>query len=258
MARRPRVACLHGQGGNERILRLQLAKLTVALRDLELLVVEGGIELTADHPNWDAPGVVQMRELPLNANSRLLTYATRREDARGATSFDAPLEALEALEGRLHALGEVEAVIGFSVGADLAVCLAARAEAGAGCLPPFRFLLLLEPDSPAYHVQQELSHLFASPLRTPALVVAAERGEGAKGSAAALGRICAAPRLLAHAEGHRPLPSDREAVAGLVDSASSFLREHLAAPSERADASCSAESERAEEGDGDELAYLGF
>jgi hypothetical protein len=106
--------------------------------------------------------------------------------------------------------------------------LALRAAADVG-LPPPRCLVLLEPDVPGYLAQPEVASLLtaAAPLQIPTLIVGALGGEGGRGSADALAPHFTDATLLEHAEDHRPLPANREAVAVLVQHIRDFTRTHL-------------------------------
>ena len=129
----------------------------------------------------------------------------------------------------MSASAPIDALIGFSQGANIATVLSARACHGCeGAPPPLRALLLLENDPPAWPARNVPTLLRAEvPLPIPALLVG---GSEISPKTDEVGRLFAAPLHARHADGHRPLPKDPDSREAVVNQAVDFLKQHLTSP----------------------------
>jgi predicted esterase len=222
MGRPPRVACLHGTAGNEKIFRMQLAKLIASLRGEVLFdVFEGSRVIEPGNPHGDS-----MRKY-FGQNEVLKEYAPAGSDADGLRIYEpqATADAIVDLEVRISGAGGCDVMLGFSQGANFISMLAARLASGIGPLSPVRCIILLAPSRPGWVAQPAWRALFANPIGLPCLVVGGASDEAAgtgPTEVAALFRDC---RFIEHTEGHRPLPAARQGAEEVMQAIRTFLRE---------------------------------
>lgn len=226
LGRKPRIACLHGGAGNEHIFRTQLKRLIDTFGDdIELCFIEGC--LLSEEVRTDPRGqrnIELMRSFfgkdQVLREHAVTTYGPRGE--KGPFFYKRLDEGIAHCEQQLADLAPVDALLGFSQGANFSTILSARAARGLeGAAPPFRCVVLLENDRPGWPEQKP--ELFDTPLPVPALVVSGETDSEAGDAIAKMFTAVVASR---HSDGHRPLPKDPEAIATLVTVAREFILEH--------------------------------
>lgn len=144
LKRKPRIVLLHGGSTNPQILDVQCAPLVKRVKDeFELLHVEGHLAAKSD-----SPMALMLKRAFGPLAERLRDYATTVFDSRGWWTYSGTCDtALRNLERSLAETGDVDFLLGFSQGANFAAMLAARAAMRLpGSRPPFRGVILLEPD----------------------------------------------------------------------------------------------------------------
>ena len=152
LGRKARVALLHGTASNAKIVRVQLGRLTARLeRDGvcdPIVIVQGSLPCGDDNKMVDL-----MRTF--FPGEPLFQYAVPSLDADERRTYDNVLTATAKIEAELRAAAPIDAIIGFSQGANMATILAARAHARAdGALdPPPRCVALLLPSRPGWPKQ---------------------------------------------------------------------------------------------------------
>lgn len=235
--RKPRVLCLHGTACSEKIFRMQLGKLMPkAKKELDLVFLDGRKEVGAG-PARDT----MQKFFPGLPN---LMYDSVHLDEKGWRAYEEPRVTLAWLQDQMRALAPIDAALGFSQGANFAVMLAAQANCALPGATPLGCAVLLCPNAPGY--VDQLPELFEQPVSLPTLLV---RGEHEKYSAGmepafddflAAGNItldtrgeevpavhvqnlfCSA-EMMAHPDGHIPLPSDRKAADEITERIVSFI-----------------------------------
>mmetsp|Transcript_22157 Transcript_22157/g.71597 ORF Transcript_22157/g.71597 Transcript_22157/m.71597 type:complete len:284 (-) Transcript_22157:160-1011(-) len=223
LGRPTRVACLHGTAGNEKIFRIQLAKLIASLREeIVFEVFEGSRVIEPGNPHGDS-----MRKY-FGQKEVLREYAPALIDADGLRIYEpqATADAVLDLESRISGAGGCDALLGFSQGANFISMLAARHSSGIGPLSSLRCVILLAPARPGWVSQPAWLATFARPIGLPCLVVGGASDEAAgtgPTEVAALFRGC---RYVEHAEGHRPLPAERHDAEMVMEAIRKFLHEH--------------------------------
>jgi hypothetical protein len=175
-----RCATRHPRTRAQAIFRRQLKKLLARLGDsVELVDLEGGL-LSAE-VRFDERGVKNMALLhkifgdhQVLREHAVTTYddspaSLERYPPHGAFIYDRLEEGLAHLEGQLEMLrcdggGPVDALIGFSQGANMATMLAARQQqrqqAQQQGQQQFKALVLLENDPPGWPQQPEMQTVF--------------------------------------------------------------------------------------------------
>lgn len=221
-----RLGLIHGGCSNSFIFRQQIKHLLPLLpKDVELVDLEGG--LLSEAVRFDDRGRKNMALLykVFGSDQVLREHAVTCYDEVGAFFYERLDEGTAHLEAQLRALpSPVDALLGFSQGANFSTILSARAwHQVEGASPPFRALILLENDPPAWPAQ--MPELFASPLAVPALLVG---GQLDSPKTQAVGRLYANAEFAYHNDGHRPLPKDPTACKALVERIRDFLRAHAA------------------------------
>lgn len=219
---RPRVGLVHGGCSNSWIFRQQLKPLLEALaEEVELVDLQGG--LLSEEVRFDERGRQQMLLLhkAFGDDQVLREHAVTCYDESGAFYYDRLMEGIENLEAQLRGLPTpLDALVGFSQGANLSTMLSARSvHRKEGAAPAFRALVLLENDPPAW--PKQMPEVFAVALPTAALLVG---GQALSPKTDEVGRLYARPEHARHADGHRPLPKDPAARAELVQRICSFIR----------------------------------
>jgi predicted esterase len=165
----------------------------------------------------------------------LKTYTVSRLGEAHESFYDELPETVAHLDERIARLGPaLPYLLGFSQGANLALCLAGRRErrrrqmdaaAEGAATPCYPGLILLEPNVPGYCSQ--IPEAFEQPLTTPTLLVSADKGCGAIGAPEAVRALFAQDadvELVRHAEGHKPLPSEPAACESVVARVLATLR----------------------------------
>ena len=239
LSRKPRIALLHGGATNPKIFDFQLKQLSSRVKeDFDLLHIPGHRVVNPG----DNPMALMMKKVFGPLAEQLLEYAPTSFDQRGWWRYQATCDtALRNLEQSLAEAGEVDFLLGFSQGANFATMLAARAKMSLpGSRPPFRGIILLEPDLPGWvYDQPGLFH--AGPLPIPAVVVGAMKHEAPEGSPAPphgpappavintaadeVAKLLENPMVLKFDEGHRPLPANKERAADIVEAIRAFVSE---------------------------------
>mmetsp|Transcript_103947 Transcript_103947/g.324023 ORF Transcript_103947/g.324023 Transcript_103947/m.324023 type:complete len:263 (-) Transcript_103947:329-1117(-) len=227
LGRRPRVACIHGGTSNAHIFRAQLRPLLARLgEEVDLVFLEGA--LLTDEVRFDERGKRNSKTMRafFGENQVLREHAVTRYGDRGENGpyyYDRLEEGLGNLEAKLAALAEpVDALLGFSQGANFSTMLCARAARGdSGAPPPLRCAVLLENDRPGWPEQRP--ELFAAPLPVPVLVVAGQTESEAADMVSPLFTLAS---RASHADGHRPLPKDPKKAAEIVERVRAFLLQH--------------------------------
>lgn len=226
LGRKPRIACLHGGCANEHIMRQQLRPLLQKLgSEVEVCFVEG--KHLTEEVRFDERGLNNVKTMRgvFGADQVLREHAVTtygEHGDKGPFFYDRLDEGIAHSEACLAALQPIDALLGFSQGANFCTMLAARAVQGCeGTQAPYRCLVLLENDLPGWPTQKP--ELFESPLATPALVVSGHQ-ESAAGDAVA--KFFERPIAFRHDDGHRPLPRDRARSETLVDQIRRFVFQH--------------------------------
>lgn len=226
LGRKPRIACLHGGGGNEFIFRSQLAPLIKRLGDeVELVFLEG--KHLSDEVRFDERGkkTIETLRAVFGADQALREHAVTKYGELGDAGpfyYDRLDEGIEHSEATLRAVAPIDALLGFSQGANFSTMLCSRAEKCLeGAAAPFRCMVLLENDLAGWPEQKP--ELFAEPLSTPALVVG-----GHKESKAAdrIEEMFVDVETFRHEDGHRPLPRNKKALDEFVDMARDWIFKH--------------------------------
>lgn len=219
-AARPRIALLHGTAANATILRVQLAALLKELGAFELVYVEGPRVASDDNAQ-----VATMRKY-FGKDQVLRQFGTATLDDRGWRTYEDVGDAADAAQAALDDKfphRPPDAIVGFSQGANFASILVARYERRQLQVP---CCVLMCGARPGW-VRQLPSELFATPLATPALLVAAENDAVVGDGPQHMAKLFASPTLLTHPEGHKPLPSaDRHLLATLTRRIVDFLHDH--------------------------------
>ena len=216
-----RLGLIHGGCSNSFIFRQQLKHLLPLLgSSVELVDLEGG--LLSEEVRFDDRGRQNMALLykVFGDDQVLREHAVTCYDEAGGFYYERLDEGTAHLEAQLRALpAPIDALLGFSQGANFSTILSARAEHHVGgAPPPFRALVLLENDPPAWPAQ--MPELFAAPLAVPALLVGGQRDAP---KTEAVGRLYAHAEYAYHDEGHRPLPKDPAACMALVERIRDFI-----------------------------------
>ena len=226
-ARRARIGLLHGGCSNSAIFRIQLKRFLAAAEALPLFdFVDLGGSLPTEEVRFDERGLANMRLMrkTFGEDQRLFEHAVTRYDDEGRFYYDRLDEGIAHLEATMRRRAPIDALIGFSQGANMATILSARACLKRdGAPPPFKALVLLENDPPAWHTKN-VPELFTQPLQVPALLVG---GSTESPKTEEVGRLYAEPQHLRHNEGHRPLPKEAERCEALVEGMVAFLRRHV-------------------------------
>jgi len=224
--RKPRIGLVHGGSSNPSIFRKQISKLLTVLGDeVELVDLTG--TLLSDDVRKDERGLANMALMRkvFGADQVLYEHAITQYDA-GRFYYSRADEGVVALEAQIREHGPVDVLLGFSQGANFSSILAARACAGLACAaPPFRALVLLENDPPAWP-SRNFPTVFppAAPLLpTPALLVG---GTSMSAKTDEVGGFFANASHERHTGGHRPLPKDPKECATLVHSIQTFVHKH--------------------------------
>jgi len=208
LGRPARIACLHGTAGNEKIFRIQLAKLLGALKgEADCHFYAGANTIEPGNPHGHS-----MHKY-FGQNEVLREYAPPLSDADGRRVYEpqAAADAIDDLESKIIAsAGGCDVLLGFSQGANFASMLAARRASGLGPLSSPRCLVLLAPARPGWASQPAWRELFASPIELPCLIIGGACDDVAGTGPRELVALFRDARYLEHAEGHRPLPADRE------------------------------------------------
>lgn len=226
LGRLARVACLHGTAGNEKILRMQVAKLISELKDEMVFdVYEGSSMILPGNPHGD------LMHRYFGQKEILREYAPAMADAEGRRIYEpeATEEALLDLESRIASAGGCDVLLGFSQGANFSTLLAARAAARVGPLSSLRCLILLAPSRPGWVSQAKWRDLFCAPLGIPCLIIGGEKDEAAGSGPEEVSKLFHGSLCIKHAEGHRPLPADRQDAEQIVQRIRTFLRERCPA-----------------------------
>lgn len=217
-AARPRIALLHGTAANATILRVQLAGLLKELGAFDLAYVEGPTVASDDNAQ-----VAIMRKY--FGNQVLRQFGNATLDERGWRTYENVDEAADAAQAAIDAEfpdRPPDAILGFSQGANFASILVARYERREVQVP----CVLVCGARPGW-ARQLPPELFATPLATPALLVAADNDTVVGDGPHHMAKLFASPTLLTHPEGHKPLPSaDRQLLAALTRSIVDFLHDH--------------------------------
>jgi pimeloyl-ACP methyl ester carboxylesterase len=187
-------------------------------RDVDFIFLEGEEVIEPGHPNYEeAEGVRRFFK-----GEVLRTYTVSRLGKKHESFYDRLPETVAMLDERIALLGSPPPLLlGFSQGANLALCCAGRRERRRvmdTATESYPGLILLEPNVPGFTSQYP--EAFEQPLCTPALLVSADRGCGAIGApeaVKALFRDNADVEHLRHAEGHKPLPSEPGACERVVN-----------------------------------------
>jgi len=164
--RSPRVLCLHGTGGSEKIFKAQAQKLLKAgeKKDIEFIVLEGPHECTN-------PEAIEILQKFFPASMEKKQYDEVKLDKKSWRAYANAEQTLEWMQSQLSAHQPIDGVLGFSQGANFAAMLAAQSYAGVGV--PLSFVCMLCPNAPGY--VDQLPHLFGEPIKVPALIVRGEK-----------------------------------------------------------------------------------
>ena len=139
------------------------------------------------------------------------------------TGFD---EAVAEVESAIRALPEPpDAIIGFSLGGNLAIEVAARAEAGVSGIAPLKCIVTLEASYSLNYDQRPgvARDLYAKPLATPALIGLSGAGNPQLRNRELLGGLFQQPVMYQYDMGHRALPIDLDARATFCESVRAFV-----------------------------------
>lgn len=222
LGRKPHVVCLHGTACNELILKTQLGPMLRALKDeVDFTFVEGALTVADD--NAQAAG---MRRF-FGKDQVLREYAVATADGRGWRQYVGVAAAVNVVEEAIRALHRpVDALLGFSQGANFSTMLDARAALGLdGALPPLRCVVLMACGRPGWAAQEP--SWFASPIGTPAFVATTEDDDVAATGPDEVAKLYTKPSFVVHSgPGHRPLPRDREDSEALVKQLREFIQRH--------------------------------
>lgn len=235
--RKPRVLCLHGTACSEKIFRMQLGKLMPkAKKDLELVFLDGRKEISA------GPAQETMQKFfPGLPN---LMYDSVYLDEKGWRVYEDPRGTLAWLQDQMRALAPIDAVLGFSQGANFAVMLAAQSSCAVPGAATLGCSVLLCPNAPGF--VDQLPELFEQPVSVPTLVIRGEQEKYSAGMepmfdkfladanitldtrgeevpAAHVQKLFSAAEIVAHPEGHKPLPGDRKSADEITERIVSFV-----------------------------------
>ena len=227
LGRAPRIALLHGTAGNTTILKMQTSALQreLAAAGAELHVIEGSRECEKDNPQLQ-PMVDYFGDSHKYKEYARAVWDERRWRTYEAKSMESAITYLEAALAKLPG-GGVDVLVGFSQGANMITCLAARAERAGR---PYRATVLLSLQLPGWAAQE--AELFASPLRTPSLIIWAPSDTTVyHPDTKACGPVeCSKLFEAGYATqrehggpGHRPLPKDKPEATALVGEIKAFV-----------------------------------
>lgn len=230
--RLPRVVCLHGAASGRSIFTWQVSLLAKRAKGIvDLVILEGPRDCT------DSEAVEIMS--CFFAGKPMKMFDEISFDERNWPVYKSPRAALKWLQDQLHELAPVDAVLGFSQGADFAAMLAAQASANQGAA--LSSVLLLSPHAPGY--AKQFDDLFSSEVTVPALILRGEqegygdsmkkklRGKvidkmGFAKPSEHVARLFKDPEVHTHRDGHRPLPEDKAEAENFVEHMLKFVVRH--------------------------------
>ena len=154
--RKKRIAVLHGTAGNGQIVKFQLAQLVRKLDDFDVTYVDAPKVVEKDNRH-----AAMMRKI-FGDKQILREFAVASVDQRGWRIYEDIDNALKAAE---ELVGQVDAIVAFSQGANFATMLVARAEQRGQQLPA----VLMCGAKPGWVAQ--LPGLFEKKLESPAFIV---------------------------------------------------------------------------------------
>eukprot|EP00928_Gymnodinium_smaydae_P027636 TRINITY_DN21304_c0_g1_i1.p1 TRINITY_DN21304_c0_g1~~TRINITY_DN21304_c0_g1_i1.p1 ORF type:complete len:258 (-),score=37.86 TRINITY_DN21304_c0_g1_i1:260-1033(-) len=217
-SRRPRVLCLHGTASSSAIFQFQLGVLiSESKSDLDLLFADGTLHCDASCPIVGSQVQLMRKYFP---QGDLLQWALPSEDANGWRTYEGLNAVVESLEHLLRREAPVDAVLGFSQGANFATVVAALATHRLGI--PLRCAVHLCPSLPGWTTQ--LPDLFREKLPLASLVVKALKDTIAVGSDE-IASLYAEATIVSHCEGHRPLPGQITEARALAHQIRDFILE---------------------------------
>ena len=221
---KPKVVVLHGTAGNGGIMKFQIGALSRKLSDYFDVVFMDAPRLCEEESNRH---VAVMRKV-FGAKQVLRQFAVASEDARGWRTYEDVAAALASTaEAVRSACGgeEPRAIIAFSQGANFATMLVAQAEGKGHVLPS----VLMCGARPGWTLQ--LPELFERNLRSPAFIVAADNDPVVHDGPKEMANLFEKATFRSHADGHKPLPSDRANLDALTTDISDFLKIHCSSSS---------------------------
>ena len=227
LGRKARIALLHGTANNQTTLKMSIGRLSALLRDkCELFYIEGNLMIDESYQG-PARAQAEIVRQTFGNSMKLFEYAPASEDARGWRTYQQPQldEALEYIERQIAALpggGGVDALLGFSQGANLITMLVptfARHTTSA----PLRCVVMLSPSLPGWAADK--AALFNAPLTTPALLAYSETDTTALGrqEVAKLWAPQSIRTLVHTGPGHRPLPQAKDELQATVQTIADFI-----------------------------------
>ena len=215
--RKPVVAALHGTAANGAIFKMQLSPFLPKLAEIaDVRFVDGPKDIDPENPQ-----AAMMRQF-FGAKQRLREFAEATVDDRGWRTYEGLEEGLAGCEAAIleQCDGRApDALLCFSQGSNFGTMLAAKAERAG---TPYKGVVLLCGARPGWTAQFPAG-TFAPPLETRALVGSAEKDAVVANGPEEQAKLFAAPERCSHAEGHRPLPGNRDASAALQATIADFL-----------------------------------
>jgi len=218
-SRKIRVLCLHGTASSPRVMSNQLAILMKRAReDIEFVFAEGCIICSESNPIV-AKQIKTMKQYYSNETFR--QWGEPLGEQLGWRRYDGLDLACHTVQDVLKKEAPIDAVLGFSQGANVAHIVAAQAALGKGA--PFRCVVHMCTAKPGW--VDQMPELFEWKLPVPALIIEAEKDMIAIGSnEIALGYETS--ERAKHTDEHRPLPGQLDEAKALSDLIKAFLVKH--------------------------------